>query len=226
MLYLPPGVGHHGVALEDGLTFSIGFRAPSARELLAARLRRPEDELYRDPPLRPTRAPGEITQAALRHLRRLVTRSLDHGFEAAVGELVTEPSAESGPVARHPSSAAHIQMRLQDGAALVLRPGARLAYLRQGRSVLLFAEGRSFRLDRALAFAGPLLTRLLTGPPSLTAYDLRAPLRVRGFAALLGQVIATGALALRRHPAAEGRGRRPRGAPRPSGETPRATGSR
>ena len=35
MLYLPPGVPHHGVALDDDcMTFSIGLRAPSATELL------------------------------------------------------------------------------------------------------------------------------------------------------------------------------------------------
>jgi len=35
MLYLPPGVPHHGVALDDDcMTFSIGLRAPSAAELL------------------------------------------------------------------------------------------------------------------------------------------------------------------------------------------------
>ena len=35
MLYLPPGVPHHGVALDDDcMTFSIGLRAPSATELI------------------------------------------------------------------------------------------------------------------------------------------------------------------------------------------------
>ena len=34
MLYLPPGVPHHGVAEDPCLTFSIGMRAPSAAELL------------------------------------------------------------------------------------------------------------------------------------------------------------------------------------------------
>ena len=95
MLYLPPGVGHHGVALEDGLTFSIGFRAPSGRELLAATLRaRGVDALYRDPVLRPARHPGEITPAALRGLRRLAREALDRGLETAIGELVTEPKGE------------------------------------------------------------------------------------------------------------------------------------
>src|SRR5690348_813356 len=35
MLYLPPGVAHHGVAFGECMTFSIGFRAPSQSELLA-----------------------------------------------------------------------------------------------------------------------------------------------------------------------------------------------
>jgi len=35
MLYLPPGVAHHGVAFGECMTCSIGFRAPSQQELLA-----------------------------------------------------------------------------------------------------------------------------------------------------------------------------------------------
>ena len=34
MLYLPPGVPHHGVAVNACLTISVGFRAPSSAELL------------------------------------------------------------------------------------------------------------------------------------------------------------------------------------------------
>ncbi len=34
MLYLPPGVAHHGVAVGECMTYSIGFRAPSQADLL------------------------------------------------------------------------------------------------------------------------------------------------------------------------------------------------
>lgn len=34
LLYLPPGVAHEGVALDDCVTYSIGFRAPGFAELL------------------------------------------------------------------------------------------------------------------------------------------------------------------------------------------------
>src|SRR5205814_7476806 len=40
MLYLPPGVAHHGVALGECMTFSIGFRAPAPADLLAGFLHR------------------------------------------------------------------------------------------------------------------------------------------------------------------------------------------
>jgi 50S ribosomal protein L16 3-hydroxylase len=36
MLYLPANVAHYGIAMEDCMTFSIGFRAPSHAELLSA----------------------------------------------------------------------------------------------------------------------------------------------------------------------------------------------
>jgi 50S ribosomal protein L16 3-hydroxylase len=41
MLYLPPGVAHHGVAEDACLTYSIGLRAPSAADLLLALEGRP-----------------------------------------------------------------------------------------------------------------------------------------------------------------------------------------
>jgi 50S ribosomal protein L16 3-hydroxylase len=73
MLYLPPGVGHHGIALEDGLTFSIGFRAPTSRELLAALLRTSTREAaYRDPGRGVARRRGEIHPAELAAQRQLV----------------------------------------------------------------------------------------------------------------------------------------------------------
>jgi 50S ribosomal protein L16 3-hydroxylase len=75
MLYLPPGVPHHGVAVDACLTFSVGMRAPSQAELLvdfaehlAERL--PESNRYADPDLVPVREDGEIDAAALARVAR------------------------------------------------------------------------------------------------------------------------------------------------------------
>jgi 50S ribosomal protein L16 3-hydroxylase len=65
LLYLPPRYAHWGVALSDCLTYSIGFRAPSAQELIGRFLAYLEEHLvvdgmYEDPDLALQRHPAEI----------------------------------------------------------------------------------------------------------------------------------------------------------------------
>src|SRR3546814_18901115 len=69
MLYLPPGVPHHGVAEDPCLTFLIGMRAPSSAELLGdfvdTLAAEADDGLrYVDPDLAPAQDPNEIDAAA------------------------------------------------------------------------------------------------------------------------------------------------------------------
>jgi 50S ribosomal protein L16 3-hydroxylase len=78
MLYLPPGVAHDGVALEPCLTYSIGFRAPSARGLgteflgfLQDGLALPET-LYADPDLVATRTPARLDNALVERCARML----------------------------------------------------------------------------------------------------------------------------------------------------------
>ncbi len=65
LLYLPPGWGHDGIALDACITCSIGFRAPRGAELAAVFLdhlheRGLPDAGYRDPGLRATARPARI----------------------------------------------------------------------------------------------------------------------------------------------------------------------
>jgi len=79
LLYLPPGWGHDGVALDSCFTYSIGFRAPRGAELGAAFLDwlhargLPERE-YRDPGLRPGARGARIPAAMLRHAAAALAR--------------------------------------------------------------------------------------------------------------------------------------------------------
>lgn len=75
MLYLPPGVPHHGVAVGECLTYSIGMRAPSSAELLldfaetfAETL--PEELRLGDADLVPATRSGEIDDAAIERVLR------------------------------------------------------------------------------------------------------------------------------------------------------------
>ena len=77
MLYLPPRCAHDGVALDECITYSIGFRAPSAQDLCGRFLEFLQDRLdaprlYTDPDLKPTRHPAEINSQLTQGLLRLL----------------------------------------------------------------------------------------------------------------------------------------------------------
>lgn len=72
MLYVPPGVAHYGVAQGPCFTYSIGFLAPSHRELVQgflgylSEVLEPgldPDALYQDPDLRTQQNPLELSDA-------------------------------------------------------------------------------------------------------------------------------------------------------------------
>jgi 50S ribosomal protein L16 3-hydroxylase len=75
VLYLPPRYAHDGVALDECITCSVGFRAPAAQELASRFLdflqdRLAVDGLYGDPGLTPTRHPARIPDRMLSYAAR------------------------------------------------------------------------------------------------------------------------------------------------------------
>ncbi|WP_112487381.1 JmjC domain-containing protein [Thiomonas sp. X19] len=101
MLYLPPGWGHDGVAIGPCMTYSIGFRAPPADELLRQLLWKLAEDLKPGPRYSDrgridtlaARAPARLPGAMVEFLQAAFVR-LKPGkreFEAALGELLTEP---------------------------------------------------------------------------------------------------------------------------------------
>lgn len=89
MLYLPPKVAHHGVAIGECTTFSVGFRAPAVSEMLddlatelLSGVAAPNHLL--DPPLTPAMANEQITPAHIASVRQLLKATLDD--EKVLGE--------------------------------------------------------------------------------------------------------------------------------------------
>jgi 50S ribosomal protein L16 3-hydroxylase len=79
MLYLPPGVPHHGVAIGACMTYSIGMRAPSQAELIGDFVDHlieamPEEARYVDADLVPARNIGEIDDATIERVMRAMPR--------------------------------------------------------------------------------------------------------------------------------------------------------
>ena len=82
MLYLPPQIAHHGVAMGACTTFSVGFRSPAATEMLddlATELlsRGPAPRYLIDPPLTPESAQGPIPEAYVAQAKKLILETLD-----------------------------------------------------------------------------------------------------------------------------------------------------
>ena len=82
MLYLPPHYSHYGVAIGSCTTFSIGFRAPSAAEILddlTTELisQNKLSDYLKDPPLQPQMVDQAIPKAYIRQIRDLINESLN-----------------------------------------------------------------------------------------------------------------------------------------------------
>lgn len=81
MLYLPPGIPHHGVATDACLTLSIGMRAPAVAELLGPLIeehaQRLGDEVrFADPGRGPSADPSALEQVDVDRLRAHLSQSL------------------------------------------------------------------------------------------------------------------------------------------------------
>ncbi len=198
MLYLPPGVPHHGVAEDACLTFSVGMRAPSLAEMVGALAdeladRLPEALRYTDPDLQPARDPAEIDAASLDHLRGTLRSALaldDADLADVIGRFLTRyRSAAESLAPPRPPTPAQVAERLARGARLVRHPFARLAWCREGRRARLFGHGASWPVP--LAFA----RRICADPP----IDAGSHTALRGQApTVVDALVAAGLLTLTR----------------------------
>lgn len=168
MLYLPPGVAHEGVAESECLTWSIGFRAPSAAELSAAFLdflrdRAPAAGEFRDPGLLPARQAALIDRKLSARLAALLRQTGQAARDPALqrqflGCYLTEPKPQvifDPPAKTLPASAFAAQARrrgialdgksrlLYDGQKMYLNGAPLPAALRRSPAWLRLAEARA-----------------------------------------------------------------------------------
>jgi 50S ribosomal protein L16 3-hydroxylase len=187
MLYLPPGIPHLGMALDDDcMTWSVGFRAPAWRDLLAAlledRLAVTGPELVADPGRSPAEHAHELGAADLDLLRRGLRSRLDvddGGLDCFLGEFLTRPSdVEPGPDERPET--------LEPGQRYRFDPALRRFWSRGGSGIRLFIGGH--------ALPAPGLS--VADAERLCALDTIVPedweVRIPGLATLLDTLLASG----------------------------------
>lgn len=114
MLYLPPHCAHNGIAEDDCMTYSIGFRTPSYQELgeqflvyLQDRIN--IDGMYADPALKVQRHPSEISADMLGQVNDALARIQWDAEDVAafLGSYLSEPKSHiffSPPRSPMPSS--------------------------------------------------------------------------------------------------------------------------
>lgn len=155
VLYVPPRLAHHGVAIDDCMTYSVGFRAPSTRELVdrfaeCIANHTGDDERYRDPQqLHPRRyraaIDAEDVMSLNAHMRRLL-----HDEEAMVGwfgALMTEPKYPD-LVQPEPEWTLDDIAELATDSPLQRDSMARLAWF-DGKLLRLFANGETILCEEA-----------------------------------------------------------------------------
>lgn len=164
MLYLPPGVPHHGVAADSCLTYSIGMRAPSQAELMVDFAEHfaediGEDARYADPDLALAKDAHEIDAAALARVRLALAalQADDAALAAWFGGFISGYRSVAIAAPPKPPTEASVRKALATGGTLARHPFVRTAWMRHGKRALLFAAGATYPMQaeaaRALAAA-------------------------------------------------------------------------
>lgn len=98
LLYLPPQCGHYGLAQDECMTYSVGFKAPYAQELATQFLVYLQDEIkldgiYQDPDLKTQAHTAEISSAMIRQVSGILrqVRWDQDLVEHFLGTYLTEP---------------------------------------------------------------------------------------------------------------------------------------
>ncbi|MDH1307471.1 cupin domain-containing protein [Pseudomonas fulva] len=196
MLYLPPRLAHYGVAVDDCLTYSVGFRAPSAAEVLTHFTDflgqfLPDEERYSDADAQPVSDPHQIQHDALDRLKALLDKHMGDKdlLLTWFGQFMTEPRYPEQIVGEELSEQ-ELLNALQQGAILIRNPSARMAWSEFDSDLLLFASGRSCPLPGKLRE----LLKLVCAADALHSENLGQWLQDEDALMLIQQLVKQGSL--------------------------------
>jgi 50S ribosomal protein L16 3-hydroxylase len=163
MLYLPPNIAHYGIALNDCMTCSVGFRAPSVSnliseyaEFIAAAIDR--EQRYQDPDLRCQQSPAEIRRAVLTRIKTLLTEQLtvdDDKLLRWFGEFSSEPRSGLHPAPPETQHASFHELcaTLTQETRTAQASASKFLYARHDDQAWLFVDGKTYATSRAFAAA-------------------------------------------------------------------------
>lgn len=148
LLYIPPGLSHYGVAEDDCLTFSFGFRMPNMADMMD----RVSDKFasngfLKNPMLDIQRQHssdiGQISKAELDYLKAELLQRLQNSAELddAIMSLMSEPKYPDNIPEPDEIEADDLREILDTGYEILLEPASRLLYTEQDAELLFWANG-------------------------------------------------------------------------------------
>ncbi|MGE8643311.1 JmjC domain-containing protein [Acinetobacter vivianii] len=167
LLYVPPGLSHYGVAEDDCLTFSFGFRMPNLSEMIDqvsdkfaenTSLKNPLADIARQQ----TAHLGEINSTEFAYLK---TQLLDYlaqapEFDSAIMAYMSEASYPNNIPEPEEVDANDVAEVIGADYQIILEPASRLLYRKQGDSFEFWANGDTVCISAAFM---PYLKQIADG---------------------------------------------------------------
>ncbi|WP_256414944.1 cupin domain-containing protein [Acinetobacter sp. 5862] len=156
LLYVPPGLAHYGVAEDDCLTFSFGFRMPNLAEM-TDRLSEQfaKNSVLTNPLVDITRiktnAIGEINNSEFSYLK---TQLLDYltqapEFDAAIMAYMSESKYPNSIPEPDEIVVDDLLEVINGGYQLILEPASRLLYRQQDQLLDFWANGENICISQS-----------------------------------------------------------------------------
>ncbi|RSO54707.1 cupin [Acinetobacter lactucae] len=158
LLYVPPGMAHYGVAEDNCLTFSFGFRMPN----VAGMMERISDQfsantLLQNPVVDIARKQisqiGEINSTELSYLKDLVLAQLQDSaaLDAAIMSYMSEPKYPDNIPEPDEIEADDLQEILTEGYEVLLEPASRLLYTESEGILSFWGNGEALCIAETFA---------------------------------------------------------------------------
>lgn len=160
IIYIPPGVSHHGVATDDCLSFSIGFKASSHADLVSDFIgyitrKLPPRLTFQYDNLNLQDNSAEITDSALENVREIFSHYLKPD-NPELKRWFGRYSSDNRTDLQHPHDDAvdnigQLKQYVEDGEVLTRHPASRFAFTQNNSAAILFIDGEDY--DVSLKFA-------------------------------------------------------------------------
>lgn len=149
VLYVPPRLSHYGVAEDDCLTFSFGFRRPNLMQVLDSLVDAATTEPSLFTPMlldQPLQAPGKLkTQSIVQIKQQLLSLLQSSKGDELVAEAISEVVSKRQYELLVPEEALQeeeLQQALEEGAIIRTDYSSRLIYTENGDQLTVYANGQ------------------------------------------------------------------------------------